>query len=221
MADESKAPPEATGPSETAAKPAAPGGGTATPVAKPATGAPPKPPIPAPKPAVQPEPWLSPLLDELRQRFPNAISDAAIFRNMPSITVSKDSLLAVCEFLKSEEGGAYTFLTDETAVDYPKREKRFEIIYHLYSFQRNLRLRLKVNAGEGEKIPSVVGIWPAANWLEREVYDMFGVQYEGHPDLRRILLPEEWVGHPLRRDYDILRQDDAWVQANLHIKSGQ
>jgi NADH-quinone oxidoreductase subunit C len=161
------------------------------------------------------------LLDELQKRFPGKISDAVIFRNQPSITVAKESLLAVCEFLKSEAGGTYTFLTDETAVDYPKREKRFEVIYHLYSFKRNDRLRLKVVAGEGERVPSVVSVWPTANWLEREVFDMFGVLYDGHPDLRRILLPDEWVGYPLRKDHDLIRQDDAWVQANLHIKSGQ
>jgi NADH-quinone oxidoreductase subunit C len=140
---------------------------------------------------------------------------------MPSLTVAKESLLAMCEFLKSQEGGGYTLLTDETAVDYPKREKRFDLIYHLYSFQRNDRLRLKVPAGEGEKIPSVVSVWPTANWLEREIYDMFGVLFEGHPDLKRILLPDEWVGHPLRKDQDILKQDEAWVKANLGIESGQ
>lgn len=137
------------------------------------------------------------------------------------MTVMKESLVAVCQFLKSDEGGAYTYLVDETAVDYPKREKRFEVIYNLYSFKRNDRLRLKVLASASEKIPTVAGVWPTANWLEREVFDMFGVEYEGHPDLRRILLPEEWEGHPLRKDYDILRQDDAWVEANLGIKSGQ
>jgi NADH-quinone oxidoreductase subunit C len=159
--------------------------------------------------------------DELQKGFPGALSNATVFRNLPSITVAKEALLGVCEFLKSEEGGGYTLLTDETAVDYPKREKRFEIIYHLYSFARNDRLRLKVLVGEDEKVPSVVGMWPTANWLEREIYDMFGVQYEGHPDLRRILLPDGWTGHPLRKDYDILKQDVAWVQANLGIKSGQ
>lgn len=160
-------------------------------------------------------------MDELEKRFPGATSNAVTFRNQPSIVVAKESLLAVCGFLKSEEGGAYALLTDETAVDYPKREKRFEIIYQLYSFKQNHRLRLKVLAGDGEPVPSVCGIWPTANWLEREVFDMFGVQYEGHPNLKRILLPEEWVGYPLRKDYDILRQDEAWVRANLNIPSGQ
>ena len=188
---------------------------------KPAAAAPPKPPAAPPKPPAKPEPWTSPLLEELRKRFPGAIADATIFRGQPCVTVAKESLVAICEFLHGDGGGAYTLLTDETAVDYPKREKRFEIIYQLYSFTGNNRLRLKVMAGEGEKIPSVVAVWPTANWLEREIYDMFGVLYEGHPDLKRILLPDGWVGHPLRKDYDILRQDQAWVKANLHIESGQ
>ncbi len=129
--------------------------------------------------------------------------------------------MAICRFLKSPAGGAYTLLTDETAADYPKREKRFDIIYHLYSFEGNNRLRLRVQVNAEEKVPSVVEIWPTANWLEREVFDMFGVVYEGHPDLKRLLLPDEWVGHPLRKDYDILKQDAAWVKANLGIDSGQ
>lgn len=220
MADEPKAPPASAGSSETPVKPPAGEGGGGAPPPK-SAAPPPKAPPPAAKPAVKPEPWSSPLLEELQKTFPGAISDAVIFRNQRSITVAKGSLVAVCEFLKGEQGGTYTFLTDETAVDYPKREKRFEVIYHLYSFKRNDRLRLKVLVGEGEKVPSVVGVWPTANWLEREVYDMFGVVYDGHPDLKRILLPDEWTGHPLRKDYDILRQDEAWVQANLGIKSGQ
>jgi NADH-quinone oxidoreductase subunit C len=208
-------------PAPVAAKP------TATPQA-PAAGAPGKPAAPAkpatppaPRPVVKPEPWSSPLLEELNKRFPASITDPLVFRNQPYLTVSKESLIGVCEFLKSDEGGAYTYLVDETALDYPNRGKRFEVIYVLYSFKRNDRLRLKVLIGEKENLPSVAAVWPTANWLEREVFDMFGVQYEGHPDLRRILLPEEWVGHPLRKDYDILKQDDAWVQANLGIETGQ
>ena len=217
MVDEPKAPPPG-GPSEKPAKPApAEGIGAGAP---PKAAAPPKPAAPA-KPPTKPDPWSSPLLNHLQEMFPGAISEPQIFRNMPSIIVAKEFLLAVGEFLKSDEGGGYTLLTDETAVDYPKREKRFDVVYHLYTFTGNNRLRLKVIVGEGEKVPSVCALWPTANWLEREVYDMFGVQYEGHPDLKRILLPDEWVGHPLRKDYDILRQDDAWVQSNLGIKSGQ
>ena len=201
----------------------------ATAPAKPAAAAPAKPAAapakpaaaPAPKAPVKPDPWTSPLLDALQKAFPGAIQEAVVFRKMPSITVAKESLLALCHFLRSEEGGAYTLLTDETAVDYPKREKRFDIVYHLYSFERNDRLRLKVLVAAAEPVRSVTEVWPAANWLEREVYDMFGVVYEGHPDLKRILLPDEWIGHPLRKDYDILRQDAAWVKSNLGIESGQ
>ena len=216
MADEPKVPPEG-GASETPAKPAAPasGGGTSAPAqptvgeaAKPAAAAPVKPAAPA-KPAappaakapVKPDPWSSPLLDELNKKFPGAISEAVIFRNMPSLIVAKESLVAMCEFLKSAEGGEYSLLTDHTAVDYPKREKRFDLVYHLYSFKKNERLRLKVMAGENEQVPSVTGVWATANWLEREVYDLFGVIFEGHSDLRRIMLPEDWVGYPLRKDY--------------------
>ena len=247
MADEQKAPPKAanggeaqkptpgasgaTPPvwAEAAAAPKSPPSSAGSPLSgtpgtltppKPAAAAPAKPPAAA-KPPVKPEPWSSPLLDVLQKRFPGAISEAVTFRKMPSITVAKESLPALCQFLKGEEGGAYTLLTDQTAVDYPKRDKRFDIIYHLYSFKRNDRLRLKVIFGEGETVPSVVSIWPTANWLEREVYDMFGVVYDGHPDLKRILLPDGWTGHPLRKDYDILRQDDAWVKSNLGIESGQ
>jgi len=204
------------------------GGGVPGAPAKPPAGAPPKPPgaVPpkpaaAPKAPVKPDPWSSPLLDDLQKRFPGAISEAVIFRNMPSLNVAKEHLLAFCQFLKSPDGGAYILLTDETAADYPKREKRFDIVYHLYSFERNNRLRLRVQVGAGETVPSVTSVWPTANWLEREIYDMFGVVYEGHPDLKRILLPDEWVGHPLRKDYDILKQDEAWVKANLGIESGQ
>lgn len=183
--------------------------------------APKKPLPPPPKPPVKPEPWSSPLLEKLQTKFSGAVAEAVIFRGQPALTLEKDSLVAVAEFLKSEEGGSYVYLTDETAVDFPRREKRFEIVYHLYSFTRNDRLRLKVLAAEDERVPSVVGVWPVANWLEREIFDMFGVCFEGHPDLKRILLPDGWTGYPLRKDYDILRQDEAWVRENLKIESGQ
>ena len=208
-------------------KPAAPGAkpaGPATPAAKPA--APPAKPAapaakPAPKPVIKPEPWSSPQVDAIKERFGGAVIEALTFRNQNWITLALDQLLAVCQFLLSPEGGGFDYLADETAVDYPKREKRFEIVYILYSFTRNERLRLKVAAGENDEVPSVVGLWPVANWLEREIYDMFGIRFSGHPDLKRILLPDGWTGHPLRKDYDILRQDTAWVKENLKIESGQ
>jgi NADH-quinone oxidoreductase subunit C len=108
-----------------------------------------------------------------------------------------------------------------TAVHYPKREKQFDVVWILYSFEKNERVRVKTMIAENESLPSAVEIWPTCNWLEREVFDMFGIKFEGHPDMKRILLPEEWKGHPLRKDYGIIQQDKEWVQINLGIESGQ
>ena len=102
-----------------------------------------------------------------------------------------------------------------------KDGQQFDLIWILYSFATNERIRVKTLVAEGENAPSVTSIWPAANWLEREVYDMFGIRFDGHPDLKRILLPDEWKGHPLRKDYGIIQQDNEWVQINLGIESGQ
>ncbi len=213
--------PSSTGPGKRSEAPGVPAKPAAAPP-KPPAAAPPKPPA-APKAPIKPDPWSSPLLEELKKRFPGAIGEAVIFRGTPSVNITEPTaaLIEICQFLKSPDGGAYTFLTDETAVDYPKREKRFDLVYHLYSFEKNNRLRLRVQLAAGEKAPSVTGVWPTANWMEREIYDMFGVEFTGHPDLKRLLLPDEWVGHPLRKDYDILKQDEAWVKANLGIESGQ
>ncbi len=115
----------------------------------------------------------------------------------------------------------FDYCVDITAVHYPKREQQFDIVYILYSFHHNQRIRVKTQLRDGERFRSVTGIWPTANWLEREVYDMFGIVFDGHPDLRRILMPDEWKGHPLRKDYPILQQDNDWVKINLGIESGQ
>ena len=128
--------------------------------------------------------------------------------------------IPLIEFLKLE-ADTETYLVDVTAVDYPKRAERFELFYILYSFARNERLRVKAMIADGAKPATAVGVHPGANWLEREVFDMFGIQFEGHPDMRRILMPEEWEGFPLRKDYGILKQDDRWVRENLGIESGQ
>ena len=115
----------------------------------------------------------------------------------------------------------FDYCVDITAVHYPKREKPFDLVWILYSFAKNERLRVKTTLADGEPFLSSVSIWPTANWLEREVYDMFGIKFDGHPDMKRILLPETWKGYPLRKDYGILQQDNEWVQINLGIESGQ
>ncbi len=201
---------------------AVPLGGTAeaTPP-KPAAAAPPKTPTPAPAKEAPPKPVPldNELVKRMKERFGEAILEAWLDRKQAIIVVAAAKLREVALYCRDEE--KFDMLTDLTAVDWPKREKQFDVILNLYSFAKNERMRLKVWAGDGEKVPSVVSVWPAANWLEREAYDMFGIVFEGHPDLRRILLPEEWQGHPLRKDYDILKQDTAWVKENLGIESGQ
>lgn len=142
-----------------------------------------------------------------------------IDRNQAIVTIDAASLPEIALYCRDEE--SFAMLVDLTAVDWPKREKRFDVVLNLYSFANNERLRLKTHVSEGGAVSSVSSVWAGANWLERECFDLFGIVFEGHPDLRRILLPEEWRGHPLRKDYDILRQDVEWVQKNLGIESGQ
>jgi NADH-quinone oxidoreductase subunit C len=159
------------------------------------------------------------LVARFRTKFGAAVIEAIEDRKQAILTVDRERLGEIALYVRDEE--KFEMLTDLTAVDWPKREKRFDVVLNLYSFAKNERLRLKVHAGDGERVPSMTGVWPTANWLEREVYDMFGIVFAGHPNLTRILLPEEWQGYPLRKDYDILQQDTAWVKENLGIESGQ
>jgi len=137
------------------------------------------------------------------------------------IILETPSLIDVCRFMRENEIMPCDYLVDVTAVDYPSREKRFDVVYVLHSFKLNERVRLKIYVADNQTIPSVTAIWPTANWLEREVYDMFGIMFSGHPNLTRILLPEGWKGYPLRKDYHIQQMDNDWVKANLNIESGQ
>jgi NADH-quinone oxidoreductase subunit C len=112
-------------------------------------------------------------------------------------------LLDVARHLRDAPDARFNFCSDVTASDWPVRPKRFDVVYNLYSIPLRHRVRLKILAGDGEGVPTVSGVWPAANWLEREVFDLFGVRFEGHPDLRRILMPDDWQGHPQRKDYPL------------------
>ena len=154
-----------------------------------------------------------------KARFGGGIVEAWLDRKQSILVVAGDRLLEIARYTRDEE--SFDLLVDLTAVDWPKREKRFELVLILYSFAKNERFRIKALLGENEPVASVESIWPTANWLEREVYDMFGIVFEGHSNLKRLLLPEEWQGYPLRKDYDILQQDEAWVRENLGIESGQ
>jgi NADH-quinone oxidoreductase subunit C len=207
-----------------AAKPAAPAGGDAKPAPpKPAApkptaagghAAPPKP--PATMAAV---PWDGDLARELKNRFGEQIAETLTYLGQNFAVVKPDAAIAVLEFLKLEAD--FDYLVDITAVDWPKRAERFDLVYVVYSFSRNERVRIKSYIADGYQPETAVGVHLTANWLEREVFDMFGISFAGHPDMRRILLPEEWQGYPLRKDYGIFQQDDRWVQENLGIESGQ
>jgi NADH-quinone oxidoreductase subunit C len=175
---------------------------------------------PAPKPeGPRPEPWDSELVGKLKAQYGSGIKEASTYVRQRYLVV--DSSIVYEILLRMRDDELFNYCVDITAVHYPKREAQFDVIYVLYSFHNNERVRVKTQIKEGETLRSVVGIWETANWLEREVFDMFGIGFEGHPDLKRILLPDGWKGHPLRKDYPILQQDQEWVQINLGIESGQ
>jgi NADH/F420H2 dehydrogenase subunit C len=129
--------------------------------------------------------------------------------------VPASRLLEVMRFLRDRPEASFDFCSDVTASDWPQRAERFDVIYNLYSIRHRRRVRIKVRAGEDTPVPSVSGIWPAANWLEREVLDLFGVRFVGHPDPRRILMPEEWQGHPQRKDYPLEGPGELLLESPL------
>lgn len=158
------------------------------------------------------------MVEKYRRQYGSAL-EALSYLGQNYFSVDRSLIPDLLRMLRDAE--EFDYCVDITAVHYPKREKQFDVIWILYSFARNERVRVKTQIADGASIPSSVGIWATANWLEREVYDMFGIQFDGHPDLKRILLPDGWKGFPLRKDYDILLQDKEWVQINLGIESGQ
>jgi NADH-quinone oxidoreductase subunit C len=141
-------------------------------------------------------------LKRLQEYDPEAVEDVRTFRGELTLYLRPAHLLRACEFLRDEAGLKFSFLADLTAVDLYPQEPRFEVVYHLLSFETAARLRLKIRvSGENPRLPTAVPVWPSANAFEREVFDLFGIVFEGHPFLERLLLPEDWEGHPLRKDY--------------------
>ncbi|MGB8063198.1 MAG: NADH-quinone oxidoreductase subunit C [Candidatus Sulfotelmatobacter sp.] len=197
--------------SETSTPTTPPKAAPATPAAKPAA-APPKAPVPTPVP------WDSPMVAKLKREYGSGITPLT-YVGQNYMEVDRSLIPELLQRMRDEE--QFDYCVDITAVHYPKREKQFDVVWVLYSFPRNERVRVKTQISDGESLPSSVPIWATANWLEREVYDMFGIKFDGHPDLKRILLPDGWKGFPLRKDYGILQQDSEWVQINLGIESGQ
>jgi NADH-quinone oxidoreductase subunit C len=188
-----------------AAKPAK-AAGAAKPAAarpKPKPKAPPEAPKGPPDPP-PPEDLEKPaFLTALEAALPGRVEQLSYWVGDWTVIVAPEALLEVGAFLKDSDEGSFDYCADLTATDWPPREKRFDVVYCLYSTRRRQRVRIKVQAAGGEAVPSVTGLWPAANWLEREVWDMFGVNVTGHPDLRRILMPQAWQGHPQRKDYPL------------------
>jgi len=236
MPDETKSPaspaPEGE-PKPTADKPVATGGVKATAAGsiqsdpkgsteKPTAAPSPVPPKPAAAPAKPaapaPTPWDSPMIAKFKSAYGSGV-EPLTYAGQNYMVVDSSLIPEILHILRNEE--QFDYCVDITAVHYPKREKQFEVVWVLYSFAHNQRIRVKTQIVDGETLPSSVPIWPGANWLEREVFDMFGIRFDGHPDMKRILLPDGWKGHPLRKDYGILQQDNEWVQINLGIESGQ
>jgi len=148
------------------------------------------------------EPWV---LQDLEKHFPDFVESSQVLHGVPWVTVKREGLSKIAEFLKNDRD--FNMLIDLTAVDYLRWEEkavRFEVVYNLFSLKGNRRVFLKVPVPEKDPVvDSVVPLWAAADWYEREVWDMFGVRFDGHPDLRRILLAQDWEGHPLRKDYAV------------------
>ena len=178
-----------------------PAAGAARP--KPRPKAPPEPPKGPPDPPPPADMEAPAYVAALQAGVPGAVLHVSFWVGDWSVVVPAERLLEVVHFLRDDAACEFDYCSDVTATDWPPREKRFDVIYCLYSTRNRHRLRVKVRAGENDPVPSVCGLWPAANWLEREVYDQFGVNFTDHPDLRRILMPDEWQGHPQRKDYPL------------------
>jgi NADH-quinone oxidoreductase subunit C len=180
------------------AAPKAPAAGKPADAAK--TIAPPQGPPDPPPPPDTPVPDFITALQAAR---PGAVEHVSYWVGDWTVIVPAARLLEVLTHLRDTPGALFDFCSDLTASDWPPRAARFDLIYTLYSTRLRHRVRVKTRAAEGEAVASATAVWPAANWFEREVFDLFGIRFEGHPDLRRILMPEEWQGHPQRKDYPL------------------
>ncbi len=141
------------------------------------------------------------VIAKVKEKFGDAVVESHSFRGDDTIVVKRDKLKEVCTFLRNDPELDFDYLLDVCGVDFMPRDPRFEVVYHISSIKRRHRLRVKTRVAEGEKVDSVTSIWGTADWTERETYDMFGIEFEGHPDLKRIYMPDDWKGHPLRKDY--------------------
>lgn len=188
-------------PAPPAPKPAAPAAKAPAPAAAHDTKpAPPSGPTDPPPPAGTEVPAF---INALQMAIPDGVTQLSFYVGDWTVIVPAAKLLDVARFLRDTPEAELDFCSDVTASDWPTRPQRFDVIYCLFSTRHRRRVRLKVRAAETEPVPSVSAVWPAANWLEREVYDLFGVNFTGHPNRKRILMPDDWQGHPQRKDYPL------------------
>ncbi|MDO5606164.1 MAG: NADH-quinone oxidoreductase subunit C [Paracoccus sp. (in: a-proteobacteria)] len=144
---------------------------------------------------------LRELAELIQTRFPDDVHEALLVHDELTVNVALAGILRVIEFLQSDASCRFSTLIDITAVDHPDRPARFDLVYHFLSMYRNQRIRVKIALREDDLVPSATGLFPGANWYEREVFDLFGIMFSGHPDLRRILTDYGFSGHPLRKDF--------------------
>jgi len=151
------------------------------------------------------------VIERVRAALPQAIEKTTEYRGDVSIYVARDAIVDVARFLRDDPALSYNFLDNLCGVDYLGRTPRFEVVYHLLSFKNRHRICIKVGANEGEAVPTLTGLWATANWQERETYDLLGISFAGHPSLQRILMPEDWEGHPLRKDVPLGGEEVAFT----------
>ena len=159
----------------------------------------------------------SEIITTLSPLVPNASFEETFSVDFATIYVPADRLVETCRALRDNDALRFTTIIEVTAADYVPRNPRFEVVYHLLSISRRDRLRIKVRVADGGSVPTVQGVWKGAGWLEREVWDMFGIVFDGHPDLRRLLLPEDWEGHPGRKDYPVQIRKSAQTYEPLEV----
>jgi NADH-quinone oxidoreductase subunit C len=161
------------------------------------------------------------IIDTLTPLVPGAALEAGASIDFPTIYVPDEHLVATCRALRDTPSLRFNTIIEITAADYLPRAPRFEVVYHLLSVPHRRRVRLKVRADEHGSVPTVQGVWPGAGWPEREVWDMFGIIFDGHPDLRRLLMPEDWEGHPARKDYPVQIHKAAETYSPLEVTEEQ
>src|SRR6185295_5211116 len=157
----------------------------------------------------------------LQPLVPGASYEVGKSVDFATVYVPADKLVETCQALRDTPSLAFNVLVEVTAADYLPREPRFEVVYHLLSVPNRLRLRLKVRTSVGASVPTVQGVWRSAGWLERETWDMFGIVFDGHPDLRRLLMPEDWDGHPARKDYPVQIRKTAQTYEPLEVSEAE